>query len=400
MRGGLFIYNLLYGVSLPALLTVAKFTSKNRGGFSVKRRFFSFPSESQLKERDIWIHCASIGEVNSARPLIEKLKDRLIVTTFTDYGADRALELFPEIPVYVIPPDMKPFTDRFVKSLGVKKLLVYETEIWPSLLTSAIEQRVEVYFISGKITESNFSLYKRFFPVFKDIFKSSVFLARSDEDAERAKKLGFKEVKTVGDLKFDSVTEPKPVDVTIGDRFPIIVWGSTHEGEEELAGKVHTKLKEKFPKILTIVVPRHVGRAESLRSILPGKAVLRTELKSVPSNTDFYIVDTIGELPSFYALGDVAVVGGTFNEKVGGHNLLEPMVSAVPVVVGPHYSHFQDVVSKVKECIIFSTCESVFDKISLLLKNDELRYRIGICSKRVLEEERGVTERILKEVFT
>ncbi|WP_457568796.1 3-deoxy-D-manno-octulosonic acid transferase [Desulfurobacterium sp.] len=399
MRVGLFIYNLLYGLSLPALLTVAKFTSEKRGGFSVKRRFLSFPSKSKVKGRDIWIHCASIGEVNSARPLIEKLKDRAIVTTFTDYGADRALKLFPEIPVYVIPPDMKLFTDRFVKSLGAKKLLVYETEIWPSLLTSAIEQKVEVYFVSGKITESSFSLYKRFSSVLSYIFESSVFLARSDEDAERARKLNFAKVKTVGDLKFDSVTEPKPINVSIGNRFPIIVWGSTHEGEEELAGKIHVKLKEEFPGILTIVAPRHVGRAESLRSLLPGKTVLRTQSKGVPSDTDFYVVDTVGELPSFYGLGDIAVIGGTFNEKVGGHNPLEPMVSAVPVVVGPHYSHFREIISKVKECIIFSTSENLFDKISLLLKNDELRHRIGTCGKKVLEKERGVTERILKEVF-
>lgn len=399
MRISLFIYNLLYGVSLPVLLTVAKFTSKKRGGFSVKRRFFSFPSESQVEGRDIWIHCASIGEVNSARPLIEKLKDRAIVTTFTDYGADRALKLFPEIPVYVIPPDMKPFTDRFVKSLGVKKLLVYETEIWPSLLTSAIEQKVEVYFVSGKITESSFSLYKRLSLVLKEIFNSSVFLARSDKDAERAKELGFAKVKTVGDLKFDSVMKPKPVNVSIGNRFPIIVWGSTHEGEEVLAGKIHVKLKEEFPQILTIVAPRHVGRAESLLSLLPGKAVLRTQSKNVPSDTDFYIVDTVGELSSFYGLGDIAVIGGTFNEKVGGHNPLEPMVFGIPVVLGPYYSHFQGVISKIKECIIFSTHENLFDKISLLIKNDELRHRVGVCGKRVLEKERGVTERILKEVF-
>ncbi|WP_456427023.1 3-deoxy-D-manno-octulosonic acid transferase [Desulfurobacterium sp.] len=397
MRVGLFLYNFLYSFSLPVLLTAAKIISKKRGGFSVKRRFSSFPSN--IDGRDTWIHCASIGEVNSARPLIERLRDRAVVTTFTDYGADRASKIFPDVPVHVIPPDVKPFTDYFVKRLGVKKLLIYETEVWPSLLTSALEQGVEIYFVSGKITERSFSLYKRFSFLLSDIFRSSVFLARTQEDAEKAQKLGFFDVKVVGDLKFDSVREPEPVEVSIGSRYPIVVWGSTHEGEEELAGEVHRKLKKLFPEILTVVVPRHIGRAENLIPLLPGSSVLRTQSAKVPSDVDFYIVDTVGELPGFYSIADVAVIGGTFNERIGGHNPLEPMVSAIPVIVGPYYSHFRDVISKVKECIIFASSENLFDKISLLLNNDEFRYRIGLCGKKLLEREKGVTERILKEVF-
>ncbi|WP_457567838.1 3-deoxy-D-manno-octulosonic acid transferase [Desulfurobacterium sp.] len=398
MRAALAVYNLLYGISLPFVLPAVKLLSRKRGGFSFRRRFFF--DLSQFSGRDVWIHCASIGEVNSVRPLVDRMKNRVAVTTFTDYGANRALKIFKDVPVSVIPPDIKLLTDRFVRKIGAKKLLIYETEVWPSLLYSAIDRGMEVYFVSGKLTERSYSMYKRFLFLLGEAFGRSVFLARSSQDAYRAENLGFSRVVVVGDLKFDSVVKPEPVRVDINGRRPVVVWGSTHEGEEKLAGKVHRKLKEVFPHVLTIVAPRHVGRAGELVDFLPGKAILRTQSRKIPSDVDFYIVDTIGELPGFYAIADVAVVGGTFNEKVGGHNPLEPMVSAVPVVMGPYHSHFEDVVSKVKECIIFANSETLFDKIRLLLDNDELRRRIGVCGERKIAEERGVSERILKEVFS
>ncbi|SNR58745.1 3-deoxy-D-manno-octulosonic acid transferase [Desulfurobacterium atlanticum] len=396
-RFWLYLYNFVYLSLLPVAVPVMVYTSKKRGGFSPLRRIKT--KLDVLEGRDIWIHCASIGEVNSAKPLIERLRDRVVITTFTDYGAERARKLFKDVPVYVIPFDLKFLTDRFLSFTHIKKLLIYETEIWPSLLSSAVERGIEVYIVSGKITERSFKNYRRFSQIFSPIFKNIIFLGRSVEDVKRAKDLGFKKCSVVGDLKFDSVSfflSPLKVDIE-GSR-KIIVWGSTHEGEEKIAEKIHFKLKKIFPEVLTVIAPRHIGRAKEIKDSLSGKVVLRTETRQISRDTDFYIVNTIGELTSFYAVSDVSVVGGTFNRKIGGHNPLEPMALGKPVVIGPYYYHFKDVVEKVRKALIFADESSLFDKIFSLFKNREFASSVGAVGKNIILEEKGVIERILKEV--
>ena len=396
-RFWLYLYNLVYLSLLPVTVPVMVYTSKKRGGFSPLKRIKIKLDVS--RERDIWIHCASIGEVNSAKPLIERLRDRVVITTFTDYGAERAKKLFKDVPVSVVPFDLKFLTDRFLSSAGIKKLLIYETEIWPSLLSSTIEEGIDVYIVSGKITESSFKNYRRFSQIFSSLFKDIVFLGRSTEDVERAKALGFKRCKAIGDLKFDSVSlSAPPLNVNIEGNRKIVVWGSTHEGEERIAEEIHFRLKKLFPDILTIIAPRHIGRAKEIKDSLSGKVLLRTDTEQISPDTDFYIVNTIGELSSFYAVSDVSVIGGTFNRKIGGHNPLEPMALGKPVVIGPYHRHFKDIVERVRKALIFTDENSLFDKISLLLKNKDFAFSLGSAGRNIILKEKGVTERILKEV--
>ncbi len=391
------LYNVIFFLLLPVYVPVAKQLSKKRGGFSLFSRFF--PEFKNSENRDLWIHCASIGEVNSAKPLIAKIKDRVVITTFTDYGADRARKLFPNVPVSVIPFDFKPLTDRFVNKLSVKKLLVYETEIWPSLLISAIEKGIEPYIVSGKITEKSYGNYRRFAFFLRPIVENIAFLGRSSSDVEKAKSLGFKRAVLVGDLKFDSVTfTPPSVDIIIEGTRKIVVWGSTHEGEEKIAEKLHFSLKNVFPEILTIIAPRHIGRVNTIKSLLKGKIAVRTETDKIEPDIDFYIVDTIGELVGFYGLGDVAVIGGTFSKDVGGHNPLEPMALGKPVVLGFYYYQFEDVVKKIKEAVVFTDENSIFDKIFPILRDFSFYRRISDAGLKAILKERGVTDKILKEV--
>ncbi len=392
----LILYNLAYLLLVPFVYPFILFKSRKRGGFSLKRRVL--PKVS-VKKGAVWIHCASIGEVNSIRPLVSRIKgeSEVLITTLTDYGAKRAKSLFPWAKVSVLPLDILPIVRRFVRTVEPKVVLIYETELWPSLLYALKKENVRVFIISGKISERSFKGYKIFGKFFGKLLDGVHFLSKSQEDAERAVSIGFSRVKVIGDLKFELEIPESMAALEIEGRRRVILWGSTHDGEERLAEEVHVKLSREFPDLLTIVAPRHVGRVKNLRFNVP--YLLRSESRKVGNDIQIYVVDTVGELSSLYRYCDVAVVGGSFIPNIGGHNPLEAVVWKKPVVIGNYHEDFRHIVAELKGGIVVSDRENVSSEIAKLLKSEGLREEISNKAYIKLMENRGVVESILKEVF-
>jgi len=383
-----FLYNLLLLLSLP-LFPLIKLSVKKRGEVSLLPRLkTSFPGA----EGRTLLHLSSVGEVNSARPLIEKLKGELAITTFTDYGLKRAQELYPQVPKRLLPLDLYPLTRSFLKRVSPKRLLIFESEVWPSLLKSAVELKIPTYFVSGKIGEKAFKRLLKFKKHLQPIFKEVEFLARSSADLERAKELGFKRVEWVGDLKLDYFPPEKLPPLKVEGKRKVLIWGSTHPGEEELAAELHFKLKGQFPNLLTVIAPRHAGR----RVNLPGRVLKRSESLNVPKEVDFYLVDTIGELGGLYAYADLCLIGGSFVPGVGGHNPVESVALQKPTLMGEFATEFKELSRELSVPLI--KVSELHSTLTSLLSNPELSSKLADKSYNLWKEKRGVVDRILSLV--
>ncbi|WP_456342383.1 3-deoxy-D-manno-octulosonic acid transferase [Thermovibrio sp.] len=381
------LYNLILLFSIP-LFPAVKFAVKKRGEVSLLPRLrTSFPGG----EGKVLLHASSVGEVNAVKPLVEKLTGRVALTTFTDYGLKRAGKLYPDIPKRVIPLDLYPLILSFLKEVKPEKILIYETEIWPSFLRASAELNIPLYFVSGKLGDKSYRRLKRF-SFLKPYLERCPFLARSSEDAERARELGFKEVSVVGDLKLDYTPPEKFPPLEIEGKRRVVLWGSTHPGEEEIAVRLHFKLKERFPDLLTVIAPRHVGRKVEL----PGRVLRRSESPRVPREVDFYLVDTIGELSGLYHYADVSLIGGSFVPGIGGHNPVESVALKKPTLMGEHATAFKELALQLKVPLLKR--RELLPFLTSLLSRQELSSNLAETSFKLWTEKRGVSERILSYI--
>ncbi|MEO2068799.1 MAG: glycosyltransferase N-terminal domain-containing protein [Desulfurobacteriaceae bacterium] len=387
---GLVVYNLLILALIP-FYPLVKLKARKRGSISL---FPRFRVDFKGGKGKILLHVASIGEVNSVKPIVERLKDRVALTVFTDYGLERSKKLFPSVPSRILPIDIYPIVKNFLKKNRPSKILIYETEIWLSFLYAAKRLNIPVYIISGKITEKSFKNFRKFKRFLAPVFENIVFLARSKEDFERAKLLGFKKVELVGDLKLE-IEKPKELaKLEIKGKRKVIIWGSTHEGEEELAFKVHSELKKDFPNLLTIIAPRHVNRAKDILPRFP--FALRSKTQEISEDVEVYIVDTIGELSSLYRFADVAIIGGSFVKGIGGHNPVEAVVWSKPVIVGEYAKDFLEIAKDLNIPILNE--RDLISFLRELLLNDDYRKKVIDKIANSFDKRKNVLKRILEAV--
>lgn len=311
-------------------------------------------------EKCIWIHAVSVGEVQAAVPLVHEIKRRfpehqLLVTTVTPTGAARVSALFGTAVTHCyIPFEMPLAVDRFFASVKPKLALIMETEIWPNLYRGCGVRDIPLILVSARISPNSLGGYRRFLPLVRETLSHGIIIAaQSEADARRFRELGASPARTwvTGNIKFDIELPPNILldgqqlrAKLFGER-PIWIAASTHDKEEQLVLDAHAKLREQYPKLLLLLVPRHPERFEEVRSLVQrrwGRLVSRTENRPCDAATEVFLGDTMGELPLFYAMSDVAFVGGSL-VPIGGHNLLEPAALGLPVVTGPEVFNAQEI---------------------------------------------------------
>jgi 3-deoxy-D-manno-octulosonic-acid transferase len=300
----------------------------------------------------LWLHAVSVGEVQAAAALLAALRARhpglpVVLSTVTATGAQRARALFGDdvhhcyLP-FDAPAPMRRFLDRVQPRIAV----ILETEIWPVLYRGLARRGIPLVIASARLSARSVERYRRLGSLPRETLAHAVIGAQSSLDAERFRAIGAApdRVHVTGNVKFDLEIPQDVVDA--GREFrrqhaasrPVWIAGSTHEGEEDAALEAHATACRRHPDALLLLVPRHPQRFEAVRAALASRG-LRFAQRSrggVPGADDaLYLIDTLGELQSFYAAADVAFVGGTL-VPVGGHNLLEPAVLGLPVLAGPH----------------------------------------------------------------
>jgi 3-deoxy-D-manno-octulosonic-acid transferase len=368
-----------------------------------------------LTQPVLWIHAASMGEVQAGAALVRQLLTRypnyqIVMTTMTTTGAARVKSLFPERVTHCYLPYDLPFAVRgFLNRAQPQLAVILETELWPNLLRECQRRQIPVVVASARISPRTANWYRRLASLFRDVLGDGVLIAaQTTVDAERFKLLGAVNVQVIGNIKFD-IEIPDQVRMVgaelrkqFGERF-VWVAGSTHAGEEEAVIEAHRKLLEQRPDALLIMVPRHPQRFDEVRGAL-SKSELRFVSRAcgaaVTNDVSVLLIDTMGELLNFYACADVAFVGGSL-VPVGGHNLLEPAALGVPILCGPHMFATQDIADQMREAGGLAqvlSAQNLIDEVLRLATDAPLRQQLATRASAVVLANRGALSRTMEIV--
>lgn len=364
----------------------------------------------------IWVHAVSVGEVQASIPLVRTLMKRfpdrhLLITTVTPTGAERVRMLFGDSVLHCyIPFETPDAVTSFFDSLNPEIALILETEIWPNLYHECGRREIPLILVSARISPKSVNAYRKFLPLFRETLSHGIVIAaQSEADAERFRTLGAAPERTwmTGNIKFDielpTDLEERGHDLR-RDNFegrPVWVAASTHDREESQVLHAHKLVQKQFPDAILVLIPRHPERFATVRANLHKdgyKFISRTEGLPCTSDAEIYLVDTMGEVPLFYAAADVAFVGGTL-VPVGGHNLLEPAALRKPVVTGPHLFNTQDIADKfgkVGASITVNNAGQLGSAVADLFANKESAQDIGNRGFEIVQQNRGALARLLR----
>jgi 3-deoxy-D-manno-octulosonic-acid transferase len=412
------LYSLLLGIaallSLPWWLLQLARLGKYRAG--LRERLGSVPERLRGSVRPgcIWIHAVSVGEVLAISQLVGELKKvspgrPVLISTTTATGQQLARQRFGEDHVFFLPLDFSFAVQRYLRALKPKLLVLAETEFWPNLLHSAKKSGAAVAVVNARISDRSFPRYRRCHSFFSRVLRNvDLFLAQSDEDARRLKAIGAQEsrVSVSGNLKFDirqstSSVLLEELRCAIGKNVPVVVCGSTAEGEEELVAAAFKAVVREFPSAVMILAPRHPERFDKVAELLAlaGFNVVRRSAWSASTDGrrlggSIFLLDTVGELAAVYALADAAFVGGSL-VPLGGHNILEPAQHGVPVLTGPHTFNFRDIVRIFEQGggLKVVSAEDLGTAFVELLRNREERKRLGTRARELFLQNTGATQK-------
>jgi 3-deoxy-D-manno-octulosonic-acid transferase len=354
---GLTIYRLAtraVGPAVPYLLSRRLNRGKEDSGRLNERR--GIASIARPSGPLVWIHAASVGESLSVLPLIDGLLGlraglHVLVTTGTVTSARLMAERLPQGTFHqYVPLDHPDYCTRFIAHWRPDLGVWVESEFWPNLILATHRRGTPLALVNARITERSFQGWQRFPATIRDLLaRFSAVLAQDQASAERLRALGAENVATPGNLKHDAApltadeAELARLRFAIGSR-PVWLATNTHDGEEEVAAKAHALLAAKHPGLLTLIVPRHPSRGNTIAAALRRRGLnvaQRSDDDAIEDETDIYLADTLGELGLFYRLADIVFIGGTLG-NTGGHNPFEPARLRSALIAGPSDFNFAE----------------------------------------------------------
>lgn len=375
-------------------------------------RYASYPAATATAP--LWLHAVSVGEVNAASPLVNRLLRehpglRLVVTTITPTGSERVQALWGDAVVHVyLPYDLPGAVSRFLDHFRPALALIVETELWPNLLFGCRDRAIPTHILNARLSARSLRGYRVLTPLIRRALQSvRLVAAQSNEDGKRFVRLGARATSVVvtGNLKFDMA----PVDfegfasefsTARGGDGPVWIAASTHEDEELASLEAHLTLLKHYPGALMLWAPRHPERFRAVAQ-RAREAGLRVALRSADqwpnAGTQVFVIDTLGELGRFYACAQVAFVGGSL-QPIGGHNLLEPAATGTVILSGPHLHNFVDISKRLREAGAMQVVEDAAQLSSSLLAlfaDDAARARMTANARHLLDAGRGALERTL-----
>jgi len=355
------IYNMLWYPALPFALLAAH--PANMRDYRERMGQGDFPQTGG--EPRIWIHAASVGEIEAIRPvalgLLENHPDAVMaITTMTATGREAAVRRIPAAAAWMLAPlDNRRAVRSFLKHLRPSVVLITETEIWPNYFVESARVGATIAVVNGRISERSMRRYMRARGLFRDALgRATLVLAQTDEDARRYAKFDLPaKIVVTGNTKIeaakaDTTTEDpiRPELMAFASGRKIFIAGSTAPGEEAVIANAFVELRKKFTHLALTIAPRHLERTPEVANALRAaslKFVKASELNSPNAgrDADVLILDTMGELRSFYRRGAIAFVGGSLAPGRGGQNPAEPALVDVPVLIGPHHENQKELVS-------------------------------------------------------
>lgn len=425
------IYNILFpiclAISAPFYFLKMWRRGSWRAGFSQRSGRYSGKLKQGLTNRDVlWLHAVSVGEVNICTRLIQALEPRapnlkIVVSTTTSTGMG---ELRSKLPQHVdkiyYPIDAYKFVRRAITTIHPIAIILVEAEIWPNFLWQATDRNIPLFLVNARLSEKSFRGYKRFDFLFRPIFKTFAGVGCQDEaDATRLGELGFPpdNVHVFGNLKFDAAKLDERRVLHVPDllaqigvpaNVPILVAGSTHDGEEALLAEIFLRLRQRFPDLFLVLVPRHfergkeVGRALETRGV---KFVYRSTItdatRRAVGEVDCLLVNSTGELKFFYEHASLIFVGKSLTAE-GGQNPIEPGALGKAMIFGPNMQNFAPIA---EAFVKRNGAVQVRDEVELeqaidsLLADEPRRLQLGKNALEVVRENLGAVERTVEMIL-
>lgn len=361
-------YRSVMSMSAPALKALLKKRVKQgkEDAARLPERTGIASAERPANKPLIWFHAASVGEAQSTLILIEALHAEyehahFLVTTGTVTSANLMRRRLPHYATHqYYPLDHPRWVNRFLEHWAPDAVIWMESELWPNMLFAVKERGIPAALVNARLSPRSLKRWKIAKSSAKQLLSTfSAFLAQTEEDQESFEELGANNVIITDNLKYSAAPLPFEKEALnllkekIGDR-PVWVYASTHDGEEQLACRLHTQLEKKLPNLLTIIVPRHPERADDIANICEKHNLsysLRGSLQNMPKEKDsIYIANTMGELGLFYRLSPLACIGRSFSfDGGGGHNPIEAAQLECAVIHGPHVQNLAQIFQEMNE---------------------------------------------------
>jgi 3-deoxy-D-manno-octulosonic-acid transferase len=402
-------YSLLLYLATPFVLLyfAARGLKDKRYAERWSERFGFVPAG--LQQGGILLHAASVGEVNAARELIISLSHDypdlpLTVSTLTPTGSAQVRRLLGDsVGHCFIPLDVPGAVRRFLTRLDPVLIIVIETEIWPNLYLGAQSRDIPLVMANARLSERSLSRYRvagEF--VARALNRVAWIGAQSADDHRRLVECGADAdaVRMTGNLKFDLdvphnlAERGSSLRNAWGNARKVIVAGSTHEEDEVVVIPAFLDVLHEYPDALLVLAPRHPERFSRVAQAAVD-AGLKTELYSqgeaCSPQAQCFVIDTVGELLTYYACGDVAYVGGGMGDQ-GGHNALEPAALGVPVLVGPNMFNAREIADQLLACQAarqVGDAQELSAAVRQILGDNGLRERMGRAGPTLVAANRG-----------
>lgn len=366
----------------------------------------------------IWIHAASVGESQSALILINAIGRlypglNVLVTTGTVTSATLMEKRLPSFAFHqYVPLDHPVWVSRFLDHWRPDLALWMESELWPNMLGAIKKRKIPAVLVNARMSDRSFTRWKMFAETAQTVLSAfALILTQTDKDAARFDKLGAKKSIATDNLKYSAAPLPHdPVALSAlrlaTEGRPCWVYASTHAGEEQLTCRIHKRVKETLPNLLTILVPRHPERREEIAKACFEEGVkyrLRSEHSALPApDDDLYIADTLGELGLFYALCPVAMIGRSFSaDGGGGHNPLEAAQLGCVVMTGPNNQYQRPIYDDMRAASVVAEVyddEDFYSVLKSLLENPEKRAPIKQETIQFAEQKIHVVDTVMAQI--
>ena len=400
-----FFYKILTNLILffsPIIILIRLF-KKKEDPIRVKEKF-GFYSKKRLKGKLIWFHGASVGEILSVVPLIEKLENnreikQILVTSNTLSSSKILSKLKLKKTIHqFFPIDTNYNTKKFLNYWKPSIAILIDSEIWPNMITNIKKKSIYLVLMNARITNKSFKRWKKFSSYAKTLFQSfDMCLSSSLESKNYLKSLGAKRIKYIGNLKFTQ-SENNTDTLSKNIRKSFIskkIWcaSSTHEIEEKICANIHKKLKTKYKNLLTIIIPRHVHRTKKIEQEIKKmglKVHIHDSQKKIDNQTDIYLVNSFGQTKSFFKVCKTVFLGGSII-KHGGQNPLEAARYGCQILHGPNIWNFKEIYALLK---VHKVSSNIINTNQLLNKVDQI-LSDKIDSKNLEIKIRNIGNKIL-----
>ncbi len=440
----LFTYNvfltLVALLLLPLVGAVVLVRPRYRCGLKQRLGFLPWALRNTLAgSSPFWLHAPSVGEVMATRPFLQGLKQRcpgrkVLVSVLTPTGYEAARARVPEADAVIyFPLDHPLIIRRVLDAVRPQAFFFTETEIWPNFLSTAARREIPTFLVSGRVSAHTLRRFQFFFPRFRRVLDQvALFCMQFEPDARRLRQTGIplEKVVVTGNFKVDQVREGEEtgrriLQVAGLSGRSLFIAASTHRGEEAIVLQVYRRLRTRVPDLLLLLAPRYPQRFTEVEELLRKKGStylkrsqmngtkleqrVETERReqclsdsSVSISIEVFLLDTLGELASFYSAARLAFVGGSMVDH-GGQSAVEPALAAIPVLFGPYTRNFASLAEELKQeggAREVRDEESLYQEALRVLTNDQVAQEMGRKAQVVIQRNQGAVARTLEAVFT